>query len=335
MLNYTITLEVLTPVYIGNGNSISKKDFEIKGNRANIYDPIKLYSIFGNRYEEFLMNPYSLTDYLSRNKANNIEKALKYSVYCGNSNIRKSDGIMEFIKDPYGCPYIPGSSLKGVLRTAILSYKIREKNSYEYKKDPISRGANRIEKELLGDTSNSLFRHIRISDSMPLSADDLILCKKTDVFKNGSPKSLNICREALKTGTEIKFHMTIDETDNVSQKKMLQADYIMNSIREFTRQYQDNYLRKFSTYDGVKYGEEIIYLGGGTGFLTKTVNHAIYGNEALKNIAYYLDGRFKRHNHKKDIALGVSPRAMKCTIVNHKTIEMGICRIRIEQNETV
>ena len=67
----------------------------------------------------------------------------------------------------------------------------------------------------------------------------------------------------------------------MSAIKMLQADYIMNSIREFTRQYQDNYLRKFSTYDGVKYGEEIIYLGGGTG-LTKTVNHAIYGNEALK-----------------------------------------------------
>ena len=30
-----------------------------------------------------------------------------------------SDDIMAFIKDPFGCPYIPGSSIKGALRTAI------------------------------------------------------------------------------------------------------------------------------------------------------------------------------------------------------------------------
>lgn len=31
-----------------------------------------------------------------------------------------------FIKDLYGCPYIPGSSLKGALRTILLVYMIHK-----------------------------------------------------------------------------------------------------------------------------------------------------------------------------------------------------------------
>ncbi len=34
--------------------------------------------------------------------------------------------IATFVKDAYGCPYVPGSSLKGALRTALLAAMIME-----------------------------------------------------------------------------------------------------------------------------------------------------------------------------------------------------------------
>ena len=42
--------------------------------------------------------------------------------------------IMNFMRDPYGNPYIPGSSIKGMLRTILLAADIM-KNPLYYKQD--------------------------------------------------------------------------------------------------------------------------------------------------------------------------------------------------------
>lgn len=336
MKNYTITLEVLTPVYIGNGSTITKKDFAIERNYANIYAPLKLHAIMGKKYEEFLMGTDNLTNYIKFNRITNIQEALKYSVFCGNTGVRNSDGIAEFIKDPYGCPYIPGSSLKGAIRTAILSTVIKKNKSNKFSKfasTPIDdRRTRDIEEEAFGEIKDSKFKYMRIGDSAPLSTDGLILCKKIDIFQDGnSNNKLNLCREALKPGTKITFSLTIDEAFNNNQKQEVwNKEHIMNAIKSFVNQYREVYLRKFESYESEKYGDDIIYLGGGTGFITKTINYSLYDARALEKISGYLDKKFRRHNHRKDMSLGVSPRAMKCTNVNGNIVEMGICRIRID-----
>ncbi|MBF0981001.1 MAG: hypothetical protein HXK71_06820, partial [Clostridiales bacterium] len=40
------------------------------------------------------------------------------------SNGMKGINVMEFVKDAYGKPYVPGSSIKGMLRTILLSGRI-------------------------------------------------------------------------------------------------------------------------------------------------------------------------------------------------------------------
>lgn len=332
MNNYRLTLEVLTPVYIGSGSKITKKDFELRNNQAHIYDPLKLHSILGLWYEQFLMDNSSFTDFLSKNKHFNIKPALKYSVFCGDRTIRKSDNIEEFIKDPYGNPYIPGSSIKGAIRTAILSYIIKNDPSKytRFKNDPIDKwnNARNIEELAFGKFQNDKFKNIKISDSKPLPKDGLILSKKIDTFKDGqSNNKLNLCRESLKPGTKIEFNLNIDSSNN---REVFTPNEIMRAIREFTKQYRETYLSKFNSDEGDNYGEEIIYLGGGTGFLTKTINQSLYKENTLEKTAHYLDKRFRRHKHRKDIALGVSPRAKKTTIIDGEIMEMGICRVRID-----
>jgi len=336
MKNYTITLEVLTPVYIGNGREILKKDFELRNGYAYVYDPIKLHSLFGRQYEEFLFDYWAnLTDFIQGNRQRsgiNKEKALRYKVKSGDSGIRKSDNINEFMKDPYGYPYIPGSSLKGALRTVMLAHIIREDKTSRfrmYKNEPLKRYSNarNLENDAFGSFLKDDFRHFKISDSEPLAKEDLILSKKIDIFKDGeSNNKLNLCRESLKPGATVKFNLTIDKPYN---EKIFRLENIMKAIENFSKEYKKAYLSKFKSFNENQYGENMLYLGGGVGFLTKTVNHALYEDRALKNIALYLDERFSRHKHRKDIELGVSPRAKKCTKINDITMEMGICSVRI------
>jgi CRISPR-associated protein Csm5 len=335
---YTITLDVITPVHIGSGNTITKKDYRVSGRNVEIYDSLKLYSLLGRGYEGFLMGNETLTDYIQKYNVR-ANSAIKYSIFCGNSRIRKSDEIHEFIKDPYGCPYIPGSSIKGAIRTAMLSFAISQNKRGDfspYRRDFISKGANDVEETAFGEPINSVFKHIKISDSDPLSTDDLILCKKIDVFKDGnSNNKLNLCRESIKPGTKVKFKLTIDEPFEEKHKEMANPEYIMSAIRNFSIQYKNTYLSKFGSYNNKKYGDDIIYLGGGTGFLTKTINTSLYGNDALSKVSDFLSDKFKKHNHKQDVQLGISPRAMKCTQANNEIVEMGICKIGIELDETI
>lgn len=339
MNTYTITLEVLTPVYIGSGNSILKKDYILKGNYIEVYNPYKLYSILGKQYEIFLNDNSTLTDFSYKNRIN-IESAIEYKIYCGDTGVRKSDSIEEFIKDPYGCPYIPGSSIKGAIRTAILSgivkKKEEKKDKYsEFRKRPVDNRDN-IEKVAFGEIVEDKFKHIKISDSLPLSLEDLVLSKKIDVFVDGKTNNkINICREALKVGTKVQFTITIDGPDEKNWNKPWTQEQIMGSIKNFALRYRKDYINKFTpiTED---YGGEIIYLGGGTGFATKTVNYSLYGDEAVDKISDYLAQKFGNHrkpdmhNHKKDKQLGVSPHMKKCTKADGKIVEMGICRIRID-----
>lgn len=337
MKNYVITLELLTPVFIGSGKEILKKDFELKDGYAYVYDPIKLHSLFGRQYEEFLFDYWTnLTDFIQGNRQRadiDREKALKYKVKCGDSSISKSDSINGFIKDPYGYPYIPGSSLKGALRTVILAHIIKEDKTNRfnrYKNERLTKYSNArdIERAVFGEISEDKFKHFKISDSEPVSKDDLILSKKIDIFKDGeSNNKLNLCRESLKPGTMVRFTLTIDKP---YYETIFSKENIVGSIKSFSKEYKKVYLSKFKSFNENQYGDDILYLGGGVGFLTKTVNHALYEDNALKNIALFFDERFSKHKHKKDLELGVSPRAKKCTLVDGTTMEMGICSVRID-----
>lgn len=336
MKSYTIFLDVQTPVHIGSGTQITKKEFTVNMKRIDVYDPFKLYSVLGERYEALFNNPWeSLTDYLFKNRVK-ASHAVKYSVHSSDSSVRKTDSIAEFIKDPYGNPYIPGSSLKGAIRTALLSHIISQDKDDKYKSSHFFK-AQDIEEDIFGKHTDSALRFLRISDSLPLSTNDLIICKKIDMMTDGTTRELNICREALRIGTTIKFKLTIEKPPyNIKNSQALQIDYIMSAIESFADQYKKVYSSKFSSNVVKDYGDNVIYLGGGVGFNSKTINHSLYKEKAIYKIAETLDRNFRRHNHyKKDISLGVSPRALKCTFVNGTHVEMGICRIRIKEDEAI
>ena len=142
---YQITLETVGPVFIGSGNKLSKKSYIFSDkNHIEMVDLEKMYQFLKNKgleskYEQYLMSrdTMKLGDWLKRNRIDipDIRKCIKYEIECGDViGVESRDmEIQEHIKDPYGMPYIPGSSIKGMLRTILLIYDILE-NSQKYQK---------------------------------------------------------------------------------------------------------------------------------------------------------------------------------------------------------
>ena len=243
---------------------------------------------------------------------------------------------------------MPGNSLKGASRTILLSNNILEYNRrYSGNKKDIKntrykgrryleREANNIENKAFNtlkrneekkyDAVYDTLSGLRISDSKPLSIDDLVLCQKIDVSVDGNENKLNVLRECLKPNTNIEFELSID-----TQLCKYTVDEILEAINNFYKCYLDVFLKKFKKPSSNK--KNSFYLGGGSGYVSKTVSYPLYGDdEGVKIVSNIfqntLNNRAKRdHKHEKDVALGVSPHMLKCTRYNNNLYEMGLCNI--------
>ena len=364
---YIITIETLGPLYIGSGHEIGKKDWILnrRDNTAYIIDEIKLFNYLRNNnllssYEKFMLSNArgGLFEWAKENRIINdiIHQTAKYSLDCENIvDVNKVRGIQTFIKDGYGKPYIPGSSIKGAIRNVLLSQSIeKDTNSNDDvisalrkpdagdNKNKLSGEADKLDKKYFrtlnregskyDDAVNDVMSGIKISDSKPLSFNNLTLCQKIDAKLDGDPgDGLPIFRECIKPETKIEFNLTIDTA--LFKKEI---SYIENAVENFLNNYNEEFLLKFKE-ENPYYGN-VIYLGGGAGYHTKTVTSSLLKNEVDKvkiigNIINNTVSNDKRdeHRHYDDHKLGVSPHIVKLTEYDGELVQMGPCRIKISK----
>ena len=369
--NYEIKIEVLGPLHIGNGKKISKAEYVYDKTDKKFYimDTFKMFKGLARlglleQFEKFVFEgsnnkkqkEVDLSYFL---RTNNVKKEdykswASYS-YMANSDADNKNYILECIKDPYNMVYVPGSSLKGAIRNAILNAVLLKNDKFE----AIARSVETAEfknrnyyllqeAELLNtkifhrmrkcedpnlkieNVVNDIFRAFRVSDSKPISTENIVLCKKVDVFGDGSRNELkNILRESIKPNTIIEASLEIDE----SVFKM-SLESIENAIKIMYNNTKRNFLSKFPNVHNEK--GVLLYIGGGSGFVSKTAIYSLYHDEkrALKNASEILDKvcpKDNMGNHKIDqYEYGVSPRVRKCTLYNNKLYDFGLCRIEFK-----
>ena len=168
---------------------------------------------------------------------------------------------------------------------------------------------------------------IIISDSKPLSNEDMILCQKWEYHIDGSSKTLNLLRECVKPGTVIKTSMKVDESINQITSEKNYGSSKKKFLSIFTIVYfQSKYPIADQMFD------ETVFLGGGSGFVSKTVIYSLLGErEGVQAVQDIFDKTYvpKEHKHYKDCRLGVSPHVLKCTKYCGKTYMMGQCKFKI------
>lgn len=362
---YKARLHILTPTFIGSGKEISKKEYRLlmSEKKIAVYDPGKFYQAMKkcgkeSAYENYLLDSRGsdLNYWMKTNgiDSNKVASAVRYCIdwgdrmELGNSKTQ----IMEFIKDPYGNPYVPGTSIKGMLRTILLGYEIsKKKNYYSQEAERISsfrsnrpsnknykREADSVENKAFrklsrdvkhpNDAVNDVLQGLIVSDSKPLSVNDIVLCQKIDYHMDSSKKPLNILRESLKPGVDVEFTITID-----SSVCKYDADIILEAIKVFNDMYHAEFLSKFNSG---KRPPSTVYLGGGVGFVSKTFIYSMFkGDESVKVATDIFKNTlpekiFITHKHANNKKLGVSPHILKCTNYNGKCYQAGMSRFEIE-----
>ena len=338
---YDLILKTRTPLFVGSGKKYVKKEylFDPKGRRASFLKEDAFFQLLTDRnleerYEQFMRGEQdNLHAFLTRDcqlRPEEVRSVIRYSVDASDAEVVKDKKreIHGFIRNAAGQVYLPGSSVKGAIRTALLLEKIQaelpEKDTDQRKRVlasrkrekeiPEGRYLNLLELrtrdgKVMDDAVNSIMRGVQISDSLPVPDSQMMLSKKMDVNQDGEAHTITCVRECIRPEVELHLKLTLDQS---VCKGSITKDSLLQTVDSFADHYYKTYVEKFRKPLNSVYKEyqNCLILGGGVGFFSKTLAYPYWGaEEALKWVSDRLDRSFPKHHHKSDQE--ISPRMLK------------------------
>lgn len=360
---YTLTLTTRGPLHIGSGQKTPRKEYILnpeKGTVSFLKEQAFFDLLIQNRlvelFEGFCMRRGGdLYAFLYRECGvddEQIAPVIRYQVSTGGTldADHSLKDIHRFIRNPQGVAYIPGSSIKGALRSALLYQMIAGQ-------DPRRRQANvarlmdmpmdkRNEKNLVlpeesylhvleleakkpSNAVNSLMRGIQVSDSEQVPDRMMTLTMKQDGSRAGEIHAINLCRECIAPGTAIRFRLTLDQS---ILKNRITAQTILEAINAFAAYYRQTYEKYFASPYGLSDPgtRNLLHLGGGSGFFATSLAYPYLGEEkGLDFVSRYLSRNFRGHHHEQDQALGISPHTLKYAKHGQTMYVAGACEVSI------
>ena len=345
---FELQLETKSPVFIGNGKSYTKKEylFDPKRKIVSFLDEQKFFTYLVRHgltddYERFILrdvgkNLFSFLQNDCRVSREDMEALIRCRIDAADAldEDHTLKEIQQFVCNPAGQVYVPGSSIKGALRTALLkALLLKNPPKNPDPQIPFDRKAS-FEPAYFHTLSlkpgrqnplNSILQGVRISDSAPISDRQLALTRKIDEFPDETYNSINICRECIRPGTRICCTLTLDQSILHDGKYV---DTILEAIAKTSQFYQVSVLRHYPQASNYMNSKTLL-LGGGVGFQSKTVTEPYYGQNALDVTSKILSNAFRKHHHERDVEEGISPRALKQTDFNSASYPFGVCEVTI------
>ena len=175
-----VKAEIITPLHVGDASEkLLKKGMDYFFIDGNLYF-VKFNDLLKAAIEKNVRID-TISNLLASNKVEELQsylfKTLKLDINELSYNI-----IEDFSENPgneirplsqtNGKPYIPGSSIKGAIRSILFNYLYSKVDERELKVDDYQ-----LERVLLGNFDKSIMRFIRVSDSENLNFED------TGIFK--------------------------------------------------------------------------------------------------------------------------------------------------------
>lgn len=384
MKYWKMKLTCQSPVHIGSGDIYQKNQYvyEEDGKRAHIY------FLNESKWAEFLENEklldsfvseihrkfihFSIYDFLNAYRGNNCQpKSLKGLMkklvdsgvllkpetadvpYSKNSRNALND-IHTFIKDSKGRMYIPGSSLKGAFRTAILFAMIKkDRKKYDkywndiataarsgkYLKQNIGNVLDRLERELfipIGEDRkqnmvNSYFRGLTVGDSTAATLPGLIVQKADLGETEERPHTISLWRECMAPGDTVTFKLGIDSVE-MKALGISDAKGLIQCLQDFVDFQCDLLWQSFGDTNEIQEMQHTdLLLGGGSGFLSKTVIYTLAPDvqSGLDVVKRLMAEQFKRGHH--DQREHISPHTLKLAKRGNSYQVMGMCKLEMEE----
>ena len=325
-----LILETLSPIHIGSGEKYSNSEFFLDDNRILRIDINKIYSILNQKdkyiFLNYLENPnFRLEDFL-KGKDISISELKLYSL---KHNRIAPNEITEHIKTGFN-GYVPGSSLKGAIRTAILIafmgddeikeigeiFKIK---NFKQRNDKIKYFIDKFLSSGGKKSSYSdLMRFVQISDFIPVK--DLYVYNIQSLEAEGNKwkwyrrngRIVQTYLETIMVGEHLEgdIHFTYNKQmhkslglkhkkniiDIMKIKRLIHSfsNAIINHEIAFSRRYEINFLLEF--YERLKKinteDSPVIKLGQGSGYLATTIGLKLKNNpDVFEEVRKSLRGR--------------------------------------------
>lgn len=301
-----LILETITPVHIGSGDTIDPYEYIItdKLYKINLW---KFISYLNTRDEGIFLK-ISSSDMIETRKfikekaelSNITEYSMNinedtYNIYVNKLNDENNQlSIQTFVKT-LDRSFIPGSSVKGPIRTALL-FSMADK--------PITDTWN-IQQNVFKfkNPHNDPFRALSISDSPPIDHDNMLVCpvktyarnkKKNDKFEATGLIALVEGIDSYYTGKAVKISHNINIDSDLQKRNNfidINADKIASSCNEFYQRVIEEELNfyensdisyAYDTYEKLendlhlfeKENAFMLRLGWGSGYNSLTINLA-------------------------------------------------------------
>ena len=261
--DYEIKIETESPIHIGTGESYSSKEC-ILTSKYNIncfkrLDLIKFYSKLSDQIlkdkflDELINEEFNLKKFGKNNlglkKTKDFDEFVRYSGY---RNHDKNDlDIDESIKSLNEL-YIPGSSLKGAIRTALLFHSItdednqkfvswNEKNQQNFLRE---NDFNYFLKSLLsdenGNAQSDLLRFLMISDSNTFKYPNVFLVRQMRA-RYDKEKNFKEIKVGVPTSVET-IYLNNSETKYLSSKMVIKYNKNLINMDELNIKSIDDFL---------------------------------------------------------------------------------------------
>ena len=373
-------LKVVTPINISDGIVLGAKDYLYDSRRQKVFF-LNLHQwhmfiykhMLLEKYESYLANfrdKQSLLEWLQMqgydidDVRTVITSEAQATVNLMDNEKKKTlNDINRHIQQPEGSLYVPGSSIKGVFRTAILYSLLQKRQDIKVKywrqiQEKISsnyfkpyRDFNKLISDLENEFLHTLrlvdgnirsnnavcsaMRGLQVSDTYASRNMQTAILQKVDggfdKFGKASPKKLPIFRECMLPKAELFFDVKIEKAV-MSTIGINTVDDLLKATHSFFAAVTDLLQQAFEkeyqeAFQGVAAGN--MFLGGNTGFLSKTLLAMLAPDKdtAKNTIKVLLDKSFKTHKHLLRDKV-IAPRTLKCTNYNGKLMLMGVAEVR-------
>lgn len=177
-----VKIQTLTPIHIGSGNFLRNNSDFVQyhdGEDSYIYviDPKKILDLIGVEHLDDWVRQIErnedTTDFVKRMGHNATPNKYALRTLMNYAKVHPNDTLKECMHDGLGRAYIPGSSIKGAIRTAVLTTLTQSMENLEtivaeknFKTGKTNVGAPKIEAKIFGGDPNSdIFRFIKIGDA--------------------------------------------------------------------------------------------------------------------------------------------------------------------------
>lgn len=276
-----IRLTVLTPLHIGSGKTLSGNSeflyFRDK-KKVAIIDENKVLSVIGpdqiTQWINHIEQPQQLNflEYLRRRKTDLEPEDVAQRVLplIGDLEPKPSQTLKEFIRGGNGQPYIPGSSIKGAIRTAIFGSRMLQQ--FRDRKVPINFNTrmpgHELTKQIFGRNENdNIMRILQISDFSTAAATKAVFSETVNQngydlsMKNEVMQLIEVLPQGAVADGSLKVNQTLlyrKKHDTFSREWGYDLHGLFRLINQHTSRILDDEDEYMSSFDLPEGADELI-----------------------------------------------------------------------------